>query len=61
MWLVKNVAKKQPTLLSILHNQKLLFDFFLVCIYKMDLFALGTAQAWRKNCVEAIQYGVKYG
>ena len=44
MWLV-NVEKKQPTLLSILHNQKLLFDFFLVCIYKMDLFALGTAQA----------------
>ena len=27
-----------------------------MCMYKMDSFALFTAQAWRKNGVEAIEY-----
>ena len=31
-------------------------------MYKMDLFGLFTANAWRKNDVEATEYsGVKYG
>ena len=32
------------------------FNFFL-CIYKMDSFTLFTANAWRKNDVEVIEYG----
>ena len=34
------------------------FMFFL-CMYKMDSFALFTANAWRKNDVEVIEYGSK--
>ena len=34
------------------------FIFFL-CMYKMDSFALFTANAWRKNDVEVIEYGGK--
>ena len=31
--------------------------FFCVCMYKIDPFALFTAQVWRKNGVVAIEYG----
>ena len=34
------------------------FNFFL-CMYKMDSFTLFTANAWRKNDVEVIEYGGK--
>ena len=27
-----------------------------MCMYKMNIFALFTANAWRKNDVEAIEY-----
>ena len=33
--------------------------FFCECMYEMDSFALFTANAWRKNDVEAIEYSVK--
>ena len=32
-------------------------NFICVCMYKMDLFALFTANAWRKNDVEVIENG----
>ena len=30
---------------------------FFVCMYKMNTFALFTAEAWKKNDVEVIEYG----
>ena len=31
--------------------------FTLVCMYKMNTFTLFNAKAWKKNCVEAREYG----
>ena len=47
----KNYVKNSKKLLNILHNQ-----FFFFCMYKMDSFALLTANAWRKNGTEVIKY-----
>ena len=49
--------KNSEKVLSILCHQKNLF--FFLCMYKMDSFALFTANAWRKNDVEVIEYGGK--
>ena len=49
--------EKQSKILFILCRQKILF--FLLCMYKLDSFTLFTANAWRKNDVEVIEYGGK--
>ena len=53
----KTQMKNSEKVLSILCHQKNLF--FFLCMYKMDSFALFTANAWRKNDVEVIEYGGK--
>ena len=53
----KTQMKNSEKVLSILCHQKNLF--FFLCMYKMDSFALFTANAQRKNDVEVIEYGGK--
>ena len=43
---------KQAKMIKHLCHQKKIF----VCMYKMHFFALFTANAWRKNNVEVIEY-----
>ena len=52
----KNYVKNSQKLLNIQAIKKI---YFLVCIYKMDSFALFTVNTWRKNDVEAIEYSAK--
>ena len=53
----KTQMKNSEKVLSILCHQKNLF--FFLCMYKMDSFALFTANAWRKNDAEVLEYGDK--